>query len=125
MDEAIERLLDVFPGSFINDNNELILIPKTNTYFLIDGCNDERDLIAKVLMWCSRVMVKGIPYRSDLKNKSFRIDRINNLNFYLDTNFTQEDVELIYQKLGNAINPELTYQFIDSGFDLGVLGGRR
>lgn len=125
MNEAIERLLDVFPGSFINDNNELILIPKTNTYFLIDGCNDERDLIAKVLMWCSRVMAKGIPYRSDLKNKCFRIDQINNLNFYLDTNFTQEDVELIYQKLGNAINPELTYQFIDSGFDLEALGGRR
>lgn len=125
MNEAIERLLDVFPGSFINDNNELMLIPKTNTYFLIDGCNDERDLIAKVLMWCSRVMAKGIPYRSDLKNKSFRIDRINNLNFYLDTNFTQEDVVLIYQKLGNAINPELTYQFIDRGFELEVLGGRR
>ncbi|HEM5208317.1 TPA: hypothetical protein ACJ51Q_001480 [Streptococcus suis] len=28
---------------------------------------------------------------------------------------------LIYQRLGNGINPELAYRFIDSGFDMEVL----
>lgn len=43
------------------------------------------------------------------------------LNDYLGTFFSDDDMDLIYQKLGNGINPELNYRFIDSGFDVGVL----
>ncbi|HEM5582638.1 hypothetical protein HO861_08465 [Streptococcus suis] len=35
--------------------------------------------------------------------------------------FSNEGMALIYQRLGNGINPELTYRFIDSGFDMEVL----
>ncbi|MDY7603054.1 hypothetical protein [Streptococcus suis] len=42
-------------------------------------------------------------------------------NYYLGTLFSDEDMALIYQRLGNGINPELTYRFIDSGFDMKVL----
>ena len=34
---------------------------------------------------------------------------------------TTEMVDLIYQKLGNGVRPELTYKFIDSDFDMEVL----
>ncbi|MBY5033881.1 hypothetical protein K6V78_02135 [Streptococcus gallolyticus] len=43
------------------------------------------------------------------------------LNHYLGTLFSDEDIALIYQRLGNGINPELTFRFIDSGFDMEVL----
>ena len=43
------------------------------------------------------------------------------LNHYLGTFFSEEDINLIYQRLGNGINQELTYIFIDSDFDMEVL----
>ncbi|HFR3976470.1 TPA: hypothetical protein ACHVI3_000566 [Streptococcus suis] len=46
------------------------------------------------------------------------------LNHYLGTLFSNEGMALIYQRLGNGINPELTYRFIDNGFDLEVLNDK-
>ncbi|CYW00214.1 hypothetical protein HO687_09105 [Streptococcus suis] len=82
----------------------------------------QRDvIIAKLLMWCSRPIVKGQPFRSQKRNNLFREVIKKTLNYYLGTLFSDEDMALIYQRLGNGINPELTYRFIDSGFDTGVL----
>ena len=33
----LKKLLGLFPGSYINQNLEVILIPKTNTYFNLEG----------------------------------------------------------------------------------------
>lgn len=119
--EELKALMDCFPGSYINHNLELILIPRTNTYFKIEGCKDKRDIIAKLLMWCSRTTAKGRPYRSENRNNAFRELAKRSLNHYLGTLFSDEDIALIYHRLGNGINPELTYSFIDSGFDMEVL----
>lgn len=113
--------MDCFPGSYINHNLELILIPRTNTYFKIEDCKDKRDIIAKLLMWCSRTIVKGQPFRVENRNNAFRKLVKRSLNHYLGTLFSDEGIALIYQRLGNGINPELTYRFIDSGFDMEVL----
>lgn len=117
----LKALMDCFPGSYINHILELILIPKTNTYFKIEGCKDKRDIIAKLLMWCSRTIAKGQPFRSENRNNAFRELAKRPLNHYLGTLFSDEDIALIYQRLGNGINPELTFRFIDSGFDMEVL----
>ena len=103
----LKELLGLFPRSYINANLEVILIPKTNTYFNLEGVQSRRDIIAELLIWCSRTIAKGQP--------------LNFLNHYLGTLFSDEDIALIYQNLGNGINPELTYRFIDSGFDMEVL----
>lgn len=66
----------------------------TDTYFSLDGVQSRRDIIAKLLMWCSRPIVKGQPFISENRNDAFR-------------------------ELANR--PELTYRFIDSGFDMEVL----
>ena len=42
-------------------------------------------------------------------------------NVYLGTEFTQEDMYWIYDKLGNAVNHELTLKFIASGYDLNLV----
>ena len=117
----LKELLGLFPMSYINANMEVILIPKTNTYFSLEGVESRRDIIAKLLMWCSRTIVKGQPFKSEKRNYLFKEIIKEDLNYYLGTLFSDEDVALIYQKLGNGINPELTYRFIDSGFVMEVL----
>lgn len=39
----------------------------------------------------------------------------------IGTQFTQEDMYWIYDKLGNAVNHELTLKFITSGYDLKIV----
>ena len=117
----LKKLLGLFPRSYINQNLEVILIPKTNTYFNLEGVGSRRDIIAKLLMWCTRTIAKGQPFRNKKRNDMYREATKRALNYYLGTLFLDEDINLIYQRLGNGINPELTYRFIDSGFDMEVL----
>ena len=55
------------------------------------------------------------------KNIVFRNHNLNNLNIYLHRNFNENDIGIIYQKLGNGINPELAKRFIRRHFDMEVL----
>lgn len=43
--EELKKLMSYFPDSFINRQLELILIPKTNTYFSL------RDCLTKIVCW--------------------------------------------------------------------------
>lgn len=42
--ECVNNLMTAFNGSFINCNNELILIPKFNVYIPLDTIETENDL---------------------------------------------------------------------------------
>ena len=44
-------------------------------------------------------------------------------NSALETDFSTDDIKLIYQKLGNRINHDLTVKFAENGFDMKVLKG--
>lgn len=110
----VKELMMNLESSFINGEMELILIPKSNTYFLLEGIETKSEIIARLFMWASRDIAKH-------HHKTYREINRMNLNNYLGTKFSQEDMELIYRELGNGINKELTYQFIDSGFDMEVL----
>lgn len=120
----LKKLLGLFPRSYINQNLEVILIPKTNTYFNLEGVGSRRDIIAKLLMWCTRTIAKGQPFRNKKRNDMYREATKRALNYYLGTLFSDEDLNLIYQRLGNGINQDLTYSFIDSDFDMEVLDDR-
>lgn len=117
----LQKLLACFPRSYINSNLEVILIPKTNTYFSLKGVSSRLDIIAKLLMWCTRTIAKGQPFHNKKRNDMYREATKRALNYYLGTLFSDEDINLIYQRLGNGINQELTYIFIDSDFDMEVL----
>lgn len=114
----LQKLLNCFPGSYVNRNLEVILIPKTNTYFSLVGCGTKRDIIAKVLMWCTRDIAKVRPYQQHKRNIAFYIDNRDRLRKYLGSNI---DVDVVYHRLGNGINKELTHRFIESGFDMNLL----
>lgn len=62
LNEALYYLKYLFPSSFINENNELILIPETNLYILLNDCNNKFQLFAKLLEWCSRDSCFSLPY---------------------------------------------------------------
>ena len=112
--EIRNRISAAFPLLFVNRQNELIIHPKRNTYFRLDGVETERDLKAKVLEWLSREAAKSIyPW-----SQWYHLDGINS---FLGTDFTREEMNEIYTYLGNGVNHEKTLRFIESGYDLSIL----
>ena len=120
----IFKVMNIFYGSFINHNNELILIPKTNLYFYLGDVNTVAEMKYKLLEWCSRSCFKAMPYRYTKKNREYQDDVLRKVNECLDMEFTREQMELIYTKLGNCINHELTMKFVSSGYDMKLLEER-
>lgn len=112
MSEEIEELMQLFDGSFINENNELILCPKTNLYFRLEDVNNIEDLCYKIVAWCSRDASKSIPYHTQWRNKKYREYVRDNINSFLGTNFTEKQWLDIYCEYGNGCNKEKCIEFI-------------
>lgn len=110
-----------FPQSFINNRNELILMPRENLYFLLDNVKSDKDLIVKVLSWCSRDASKSAPYYSDWRNKEYRKIVRNGLNAFLGVNFTEENWLNIYCAVGNDTNKDLCIKLVESNLNLSLL----
>lgn len=114
------KLLKSFPGSFINENGELTAHQKSNTYLILKGKSD-LELKYTVLEWLSRSASYAIPYNSERNNQKFHNMMLNGINHFLETDFSPEDIELIYTKLGNNCNLPLCEKFVMSGYDMEVL----
>ena len=69
-------------------------------------------------MWCTRDISKACPYSQQRRNIRFYVENKERLEKYIDKNI---NVDVIYRRLGNGINEELTYRFIDSDFDMDLL----
>lgn len=119
--ELITKLINSFPNSFINNEGEFIAEKKSNTYFNLKNCKNELEVKCKLLEWCSRSAYKGQPYATEKKNKEFREFMLNGINQFLNTKFSQDDMEQIYTYLGNAVNHEKTVAFVMSGYDMRYL----
>ena len=117
----LTKLLKAFPGSFINDNLEVIFHREANEYFGLKNCESELDVKCKVLEWLSRGCYKTEPYRRKSKNDDFHRFMSEGVNRYLETDFSTDDFEIIYQELGNCINREKTIRFIQSDYDMKIL----
>lgn len=119
--DEIFNVMKCFPGSFINRCGEAILSEKGNVYFIARNCKTQKDILCKLLEWCSRPIAKGEPYRQEKRNKEWREALLSGYNKYLGTQFTQEDMYWIYDKLGNGVDHNLTLKFIASGYDLNLV----
>lgn len=120
----ISKIMNIFYGSFINHNKELILIPKTNLYVGLYNVNTPTDLKFKLLEWCSRECTFVERYSQEWRNKRYQDDILFRINKCLGTNFTREEMELVYDALGNGCNHELTERFVSSGYDMKLLEER-
>lgn len=125
MTETELKLLKSFPGSFINQEGEFVAHDKANEYFILRNCKSDLDIKCKVLEWFSRGAFKTEPYRAYHKNRAFHEFMRNGMNDFLGTYFTETDMEVIYQYLGNCVDHDLTLKFIDSGYDIECLLGRK
>lgn len=121
MEKYVRNLMNVFEESFINRLNELILIPKTNLYICLDDVHNETELKYKIIEFCSRDASKATPYKTEQRNKKYQSKVRDKINIYLNTNFTADDMDLIYTELGNRINHELTIIFVNNNYDLNIL----
>lgn len=124
MTDYVFEVMKQFPGSFINHNNELILIPKVNLYIRLEDVNTPTELKYKLLEWCSRDCSCALRYSQNWRNARYHDDVLARVNKCLGTNFTRDEMELIYTKLGNCINHELTMKFVSSGYDMKLLEER-
>lgn len=121
MENYIRKAMRAFPNSFINRNNELILIPKFNVYFLLDDIYSELIFNCKILEWVSRDCTSALRYIQTKRLESYWNENRIKVNTILNTNFTKDDMELIYTYLGNSVNRLLTFEFIESGYDMQIL----
>lgn len=119
--ELITKLMNCFPNSFINQSGEFVAHAETNQYFILKNCETENDVKRKVLEWLSRAAFKTEPFYSAKKNREFQKFMLNGINRFLGTNFTKDDMELIYTYLGNACNHAKTIAFIDNEYDFAKL----
>lgn len=104
MKEAREMLLECFPGSFVNSRDEFIAHPRTNQYFILRDCKTPEDIEAKVLEWLSRASFKSQPYSQEWRNRRFHADMRFAVNAYLDTDFSEDDMGIIYTYLQSVQN---------------------
>ncbi len=118
---VIQKLMNCFPRSVINQNGEFIAHIKANEYFILRDCETELDVKCKVLEWFSRGAYKTEPYGSRQKNDEFHKFMRDGINGFLGTDFDKEDMEVIYTYLGNRCNHNKTLKFIDSYYDFSVL----
>ena len=117
----VQKLMECFPRSFINQSGEFIAHLKANEYFRLDNCESELDVKCKVLEWFSQGAYKRQPYGTKKSNDEFNKFMRDGINEYLGTDFNETDMEIIYTYLGNCCNHKLTIKFIESGYDMSVL----
>lgn len=119
--DLVTKLMICFPNSVINHNGEFIAHIKSNTYFILKNCNSEMDVKCKVLEWLSRPAYKTEPFNSKRSNDEFHRFILKGVNQFLDTDFKEDDMEMIYTYIGNACNHKKTIMFIESNYDKSVL----
>lgn len=124
VDSYVTRKLEkAFPQSYVNCSLEFIAHEEANEYFRLEDCENEFDVKCKVLEWLSRGSHKTCPFNSNIKNKRFHNFMLNGINDFLGTDFTEDDMDIIYTYLGNRCNHKRTIKFIESGYDVAALKG--
>lgn len=116
-------LFNAFPNAIINHNLEFIAEPdrRINSYFVLANCKTRMDVEAKVLEWLSREASYSEHYRQARRNDMVHQYHLNGINKFLGTDFTREDMKMIYVNLGNAVHHKKTLIFIRSGYNMDLL----
>lgn len=79
MTDYVFEVMKQFPGAFINGDNELILIPKTNLYVCLHDVNTPTDLKFKLLEYCSRDCTSAMRYSQEWRNRRYQDDVLADL----------------------------------------------
>lgn len=119
--ETVQKALKYLNNSFINHNNEIILIPKFNVYTLLDDVENDEDFMVKLCEYFSRDCCCAMRYSQNKRLERYWQENTDAFNFICGTNFSIEQMNYIYTYLGNGIKHNLAKKFVQSGFDLSVI----
>jgi hypothetical protein len=119
--ESVQKALKWLKGSYINHNNEIILIPKFNVYTLLDDVNTDDDFKVKLCEWFSRDCCCAMRYSQNKRLERYWKENTESFNYICGTDFSVEQMEYIYTYLGNGIKHDLAKKFVKRGFDLSVI----
>lgn len=119
-EEILGKLFEAFPHGFINHNLEFITNKKVNSYITLEG-KGLPEVKASLIEYLSRDACKTAWFRSDKANEVWQDYNREGINKFLGTEFTREDMEFIYQTLGNGVRHELTTAFVNNGYDINWL----
>lgn len=125
--QVLNDLFGAFPDAIMNRNLEFVADPhrRVNSYFRLDNCETRTDAICKVLEYLSREACKSQHFNAKWRNEQVHDYHRQGINAFCGTEFSAEDVELVYTYLGNGINRQKTLAFIHSGYDLSILRERK
>ncbi len=123
--ESVQKALKILKGSYINHNNEIILIPKFNVYTLLDDVETDEDFKVKLVEWFSRDCCCALRYSQRKRLEDYWQKNTDAFNLLCETNFTISDMYEIYTYLGNGIKHSLAQEFVKSGFDLSIINSGR
>ena len=76
--EIVRKALKRLNGSFINHNNEIILIPKFNVYTLLDDVETDDDFKVKLCEWFSRDCCCALRYSQNKRLERYVFQRGRN-----------------------------------------------
>lgn len=121
--DTLARLFESFPKAIINRRLEFVADPnpRVNSYFCLHNCLNEMDVAAKLLEWLSREATCSLHYNRDANNQKVHTYHLNGINKFCGTDFSEDEMSVIYQHLGNCVNHIKTIKFIESGYDIDTL----
>lgn len=101
--------------SFINNKNELIILPNLNVYFRLEDVETELDFKCKILEWVSKYVSQNH------WDRYWSPKILKFINYMLNTDFNKDEINTIYCKLGNRIHHNLTIKFVQSNYDFKLI----
>ena len=122
--EMLVKVLNAFPLAIVR-RDDIIIYPKMNSCFLHNNIKSDLQFKCKILECLSRPSFKGGYYKSHNHNIEIYDYHLNGINKVLGTNFTREQIEEIYNPIGNGINRKLCIEFIESNYNFDLLKERK
>lgn len=111
--ELVEKTIEFFNDygvkTFVNDDNELILIPRVNAYFRLEDVNTKVDFLTKIIAY---VCYYGA---GNHWNKRYSPMICQYISYICDTDFDEEDIDKIYCSISHSL--KLSREYVKSNFD--------
>lgn len=115
INKAVESAQEEGLKAFINNNDELIVIPKINAYFSLKGVNTAIDFECSIISSLSYLCA------SNHWNRYWSPRMTAFINIMLGTRWDAETFDDIYAVLGNGINHDVCLEFVKSGYCMAII----
>ncbi|MDH4127683.1 MAG: hypothetical protein OEV44_02935, partial [Spirochaetota bacterium] len=115
--EKIEKVYDMFESSFIYKEDELIIHKKWNVYFRLPDITTPEEFDYKLLSYS---LFYTASHHFDKNSKECKYFW-NRLNRWFKKEFPYDDLQKMYQILGNGANKLLGIEFIKNDLNMSLL----